>query len=236
MPSKTSPGCWGVVPAAGRGLRMANELPKQYLPLAGKTVLEHTLQRMLGWEILQRVVVVLDAADTHFAQLAIASHEQLLRADGGAQRSASVLAGLQALSSLAQDDDWVLVHDAARPCVTGAEVMALYAALEQDPVGGLLALPVTETVKRDNGAQQVAATVERSGLWLAQTPQMFRYALLRDSLQAALAAGHHVTDEASALEWAGYQPRLVAGASSNIKITRPHDLLLAELWLQQGEL
>jgi len=153
-------------------------------------------------------------------------------ASGGAERCHSVLHGLVQLTGAAAEDDWVLVHDAARPCVRQQDIEMLVRTLENDPVGGLLGLPVADTMKQVDAAGTVLQTVERDGLWRALTPQMFRLGLLRDALQQSIASGALVTDEAAAMEMAGHRPRMVQGQGDNIKITRPGDLQLAEFYLQ----
>jgi len=223
--------CWAVVPAAGSGSRMAAAIPKQYMMLAGEPVLQRTLQAMLGWGFLESIVVALSATDQQWPELPCAGDPRISTVQGGAERVDSVLAGLEALQPLAHERDWVLVHDAARPCVSAHLAGALREALADDEVGGLLALPVAETVKRASADQRVQDTVNRSDLWLAQTPQMFRYKLLLDAMRNALRAGVTITDESSALEYAGYQPLLVKGESRNIKITQPGDLALAERYM-----
>ena len=229
------PSYWGVVPAAGLGERMAGVVPKQYLELAGQSVISHTVQRMLAWEFLQGLVVALHREDTWWPQQPVAGDTRVETVTGGVERGHSVLAALKALQGRAAPQDWVLVHDAARPCIRRQDVERLRQELAQDALGGLLALPVAETVKRADADGRVEGTLDRRGLWLAQTPQMFRYEQLRDCLQAALDRGEQVSDEASAMEFAGLQPRLIAGAGSNIKITLPADLATAEAWLAGGE-
>jgi 2-C-methyl-D-erythritol 4-phosphate cytidylyltransferase len=224
-----------VVPAAGLGERMAGEVPKQYLPLAGRTVLGHTLQRMLDWGFLKGLVVALHENDKWWPELVLAGDDRVETVVGGEQRCHSVLAALRALAGRAAPLDWVLVHDAARPCVRREDVERLKESSARDAVGGLLALPVAETVKRAGSEGRVQATVDRRDLWLAQTPQMFRHGALTECLQAALDRGEQVTDEASAMELAGLKPLLVAGAATNIKITLPADLATAEAWLALGE-
>lgn len=224
---------WALVAAAGSGQRMGGERPKQYLRLAGRCILEHSLDKLLALPMVAGVVVVLAAADDHWPALRYRTHRPLLTAVGGRERCQSIANGLQALAELAAADDWVLVHDAARPCVRRSDLERLVTSLTDDPVGGLLAVPVRDTLKRADASGRVQSTEPRSGLWHAQTPQLFRYALLREALAAALAAGHTVTDEAAALEALGYSPRLVEGHYDNLKITTPEDLILAERYLQQ---
>ncbi len=222
---------WGVVPAAGSGARMGADCPKQYLELQGVAILQHTLDALLALPLLDTVMVALAAGDQRWQTLPAARDQRVETTPGGAERADSVLACLAALEGRASAADWVLVHDAARPCISQAELEHLVQALRDDPVGGLLALPVSETVKRADDQQRVSATVARDGLWLAQTPQMFRYGMLRSALESAAEQGLTVTDEASALEQAGHAPRLVAGAATNIKVTRPADLPVAERFL-----
>lgn len=226
---------WAVVPAAGLGRRMATDIPKQYLPVAGQPILQHSLQGMLDWGFLEKIVVALHAGDQHWATLPVAADPALLTVTGGEQRCDSVLAGLEALLELAAADDWVLVHDAARPCVLREDVECLRDTLVDDPVGGLLARPVAATVKRADVEDRSLETLDRTGLWLAQTPQMFRYQVLLDALRESVKRGVAVTDEAAAVEQSGLRPKLVVGAATNIKITQPEDLAFAELWLQRGE-
>ncbi|TLX63954.1 2-C-methyl-D-erythritol 4-phosphate cytidylyltransferase [Stutzerimonas nosocomialis] len=223
-------GFWVVIPAAGVGSRMRADRPKQYLPLAGRALIEHTLACFLSHPGLRGLVVSLAADDPYWSTLPCASDERIARAVGGRERADSVLEGLLRLEALGADEaDWVLVHDAARPNLQRADLDGLLEQLSGDPVGGLLAVPAKDTLKRAGADGRVAETVDRSVIWLAYTPQMFRLGLLRDALRQALAAGVTVTDEASAMEWAGHAPRLVEGRADNIKVTRPEDLH----WLEQ---
>jgi 2-C-methyl-D-erythritol 4-phosphate cytidylyltransferase len=228
---------WAVVPAAGVGRRMGGDIHKQFLPLGTKTVLEHSLESL--WNAIRLKGLVLVSAG-HPALASIQerfSSYRMFRAAGGSERCHSVLNGLDSLRGRAQPDDWVLVHDAARPCVRQQDLFRLLDYVGNHPVGGLLGFPVHDTVKRADDRNEVYATVDRKGLWHAHTPQMFRYGLLHDALIQALADGYAVTDEASALEHAGHRPLLVEGHADNIKITHPDDLLLAEFFLkQQGRL
>ncbi|MCG6658084.1 2-C-methyl-D-erythritol 4-phosphate cytidylyltransferase [Halomonas campisalis] len=218
---------WLVVPAAGQGRRMGAARPKQYLPLAGRPVLAHTLARLHGALPEARLCLCLDPDDAHFDP-AWVPFADWRRVAGGAERADSVANALAAISGEATEQALVLVHDVARPCVTAADLRRLCEALSDDPVGGLLAAPVADTMKRDDGAGRVAATEARAGLWHALTPQGFRYGLLRRALAAAVEAGVTVTDEASAVEALGLAPRLVPGRRDNLKITHPEDLALAE--------
>jgi 2-C-methyl-D-erythritol 4-phosphate cytidylyltransferase len=224
---------WLVMPAAGSGTRFGGSLPKQYAALAGRTVIEWALAPFVDDARCARVVVALAAEDRHFAGLALAG--RILRVAGGAERSDSVRGALAALAGSAADEDWVLVHDAVRPCLGGGELERLLAGLAGHPVGGLLAVRVSDTIKRGAGAGEsvaVCATVERAELWRALTPQMFRYRALCDALDAAHTAGRKPSDEAQALEWQGAAPQLIVGEASNLKITTAADLELAEAILR----
>jgi 2-C-methyl-D-erythritol 4-phosphate cytidylyltransferase len=233
-PQVAGPHCWAVVPAAGVGARMAADRPKQYLPLAGRSVIEHSLDRLLDHPRISAGVVAISAADGYWPQLRYRHQKPLWVAAGGAERCDSVLSALQVLSEHAAPDDWVLVHDAARPCLRSTDVDRLITACSDHTVGGILAVPVRDTIKQAGADNLIAATVDRSRLWHAQTPQMFRLEDLRKALEQALAAGALITDEASALEWVGGQPLLVEGHADNIKITRPEDLAVAEFYLRHG--
>ncbi len=224
-----------MVPAAGVGERMGADRPKQYLELSGCAVIEHTLRRLAEHEAIAGLVVAVAAEDTYWPRLKLDLPKPMWVARGGAQRADSVLSALDVLRQHAAERDWVLVHDAARPCLRVADLSRLVDELSDDVVGGLLALPLSDTVKRCDADGRVAETVDRSGLWRALTPQMFRLATLRDALAAALARGDSITDEAAAMERAGYRPRLVPGHADNIKITHPEDLALAELYLGRVE-
>lgn len=219
---------WALIPAAGSGSRFGGELPKQYCALAGHTVLEHSLAPFIGHPRVDGVIVAIVAGDRRWPGLQAASHPRVRAVTGGVDRSQSVLAGLRALSGKAVDQDWVLVHDAARPCLDSPTLDRLMTTLSDHPVGGLLALPVHDTVKQSTPDGTVAATLDRRQIWRAQTPQMFRLAMLRDALEHALASGVTVTDESSALEAAGHSPRLVEGNEDNLKITRAGDLARAQ--------
>lgn len=224
---------WAVMPAAGQGLRMGAEQPKQYLSLGAATVIEYSAEALLGWPRLTAMVVAVSATDSQWRHLDVAENARVDTVIGGATRADSVLAGLRGLAPRAQPGDWVLVHDAARPCVRTEDLERLFSTCSADPVGGLLAMPCADTVKRAGPDGNVEATLNREQLWLAQTPQMFRYELLVEALELALREGVAVTDEASAMEQAGHCCRLAEGSVHNIKVTRPADLALAHFWLQQ---
>lgn len=222
------PDVCAVVPAAGFGRRMQTACPKQYLSVGNKTILEHAVAALLAHPRVARVIIAISPGDARFAQLPLADHPQVTVVDGGAERADSVLAGLQA----AGDAPWVLVHDAARPCLHQDDLARLLALSDTSRVGGILAAPVRDTMKRgEPGIAAVAHTVDRNDLWHALTPQFFPRELLHDCLQRALHEGATITDEASALEHCGYHPVLVSGRADNIKVTRPEDLALAEFYL-----
>ena len=227
---------WAVVPAAGAGRRMSTTIPKQYLPLGEKTVLEHTLDTLLACRQLAGVVLVLSTGDGYWPDLQERyARRPLETVTGGAERCHSVLNGLIHLAGRVTADDWVLVHDAARPCVQLTDIDTLINTLSATSHGGLLGVPVADTMKQVDGDDRVTATVAREGLWHAYTPQMFRVGALRAALQQAVDNGHPVTDEANAMELAGYRPRMVQGARDNIKITVPADLPLAAFYLQSRQ-
>ena len=215
---------------------MASGIPKQYLPLDGSTVLERTLDTLLACTALQGIVVVLAADDRHWPGIEPRfAAARLQCVSGGAERCHSVLNAMRHLSGYAAPRDWVLVHDAARPCLRVKDVDVLINTLAAEPDGGLLGVPVTDTMKRTDAHGRIAETLDRHCLWHAQTPQMFRLESLRAALEDALAKGIMVTDEAAAMELAGYRPRLVRGHADNLKITVPSDLALAEYYLQQRQ-
>lgn len=221
---------YAIVPAAGTGSRMGGDQPKQYLPLAGKPVLWHALSTLLACSQLAKVCVVISPKDEYWGRYDwsdLGSRLKVLPV-GGANRAASVSNALAALDGELSEHDWVLVHDAARALLSQEDLQRLMDSVQDDAVGGLLAVPVADTLKRARPDGRVAATVPRDQLWQAQTPQMFHYALLR----LALAAAPGVTDEAGAIESLGLAPRLVEPSAPNFKITYPQDLLLAEQVLQ----
>ncbi|MBY0443589.1 MAG: 2-C-methyl-D-erythritol 4-phosphate cytidylyltransferase [Burkholderiales bacterium] len=221
-----------LIPAAGSGSRMASATPKQYLDLAGKPLIWHTLSALAKVAELDRIVVVISREDEWWDSFDWREfkHLEVLRC-GGASRAESVLNGLQALQAAV--DDWVLVHDAARPCLDPALVSQMIVVLADHPVGGILAVPVADTLKLAQLGQHIAHTHPRDGLWQAQTPQMFRVAQLAQALATGM--GPDITDEASALEKLGLQPKLVMGSPWNLKVTYPQDLRLAELILAARE-
>jgi len=230
---QTNPRFWAIVPAAGTGRRMGAETPKQYLQLGERTVLEHTLDTLLSCQRLTGIVLVLSPEDAHWTGISQRySGAPLETVTGGAERCHSVLNALSRLTARSAGEDWVLVHDAARPCVRRDDIEQLISTLEVGSDGGLLGVPAADTMKRLDAGMRISGTVDRTGLWHAYTPQMFRAGALRAALQQAVADGQSVTDEANAMELAGYRPRMVQGARDNIKITVPSDLPLAAFYLQ----
>lgn len=231
-PISSSPSYWVIVPAAGMGARMNAAISKQYLMLGDKTVLEQTLQRLLKIPRLAGIVVAIAPDDSTWTTLQISKHPLLHVTCGGAERADSVLNGLHFLQNKLQPQDWVMVHDAARPCVSLQDIETLCTQLREDAVGGILAAPVSDTLKNVNQQNEISQTVDRRALWQAQTPQLFRYKLLRDCLLQAVADKKIITDEASAVELYGFIAKVVEAKHYNIKITRPNDLPLAELIMQ----
>jgi 2-C-methyl-D-erythritol 4-phosphate cytidylyltransferase len=233
---------WAIIPAAGVGTRMQADRPKQYLPLLGKTLFEHSLLKLLNLHDISGAVVAVDTHDTAWRALHFTHNKPVLTATGGKERFHSVLNALNTLLThlgndvTEQNEIWVLVHDAARPCVRPDDLELLMHCASADDHGGLLAVPVRDTMKRQTSEGRTATTVDRNGLWHAMTPQMFKLSLLIKALTNALENNLHVTDDASAMELLGYQPLLVACHDDNIKITRPFDLTLAELYMQQQAL
>jgi 2-C-methyl-D-erythritol 4-phosphate cytidylyltransferase len=224
---------WAIVPAAGSGSRMAADVPKQYLQIQGKTILQHTVERLITHPRIDGVVVAVAADDQRWDELKFQTNKPIIKTLGGEERCHSVKNALYEVSRHGNEQDWVLVHDAARPCLRHEDLNKLIAQLSDHMVGGLLAYPVKDTMKRSDDKQRIIETVDRNGLWHALTPQMFRLHLLRDALNKAIDDGFLVTDEASAVEHAGYKPKLVEGGSDNIKITNPEDLSLAEFYLSR---
>jgi 2-C-methyl-D-erythritol 4-phosphate cytidylyltransferase len=225
---------WAVVPAAGRGERFGGRLPKQYVPLLGRPVLSWSLGALLGERSIRAVIVALSPGDRRFARLPESGDPRVRTCRGGARRELSVAAALEALAGEARDEDWVLVHDAARPCLRSSDVRALIDSVGDDPVGGLLALPVGDTLKAAGHDGRSERTVPREGLWRAMTPQMFRYGVLRRALALSIERERAVTDEAAAIEALGLRPRLVPGRADNMKVTHPGDCRLAAAILSGG--
>lgn len=218
---------WAVLPAAGRGERFGATTPKQYLKVHGRAVLSWSMGALLAERSICGIVVAVAAGDRRFARLPEARDARVVSCIGGARRELSVAHALERLACAARDSDLVLVHDAARPCLHRDDLRRLIERAGRDPAGGLLAVPVGDTLKRGVQGNRVGDTVAREGLWRALTPQLFRYGLLRRALMLCLRHGRTVTDEASAVEALGLRPLLVAGRTDNIKVTEPQDLRLA---------
>ncbi|KZZ44608.1 MAG: 2-C-methyl-D-erythritol 4-phosphate cytidylyltransferase [Saccharospirillaceae bacterium] len=243
LPHTDSPKFWPILPAAGVGSRMQADRPKQYLSLHGQFLMDHTLQVMLSYPKFEQLVLVLSPGDPYWPESTFASDSRIIQADGGSERCYSVLNGLKALEGIAASDDWVAVHDVARPCLRHSDLDALFMALENSSAdnnavcGAILASPTRDTMKRgikqQDGTVTIDHTVEREQLWHALTPQVFRYAELKQALEYCLQNKREVTDEASALEQIQQLPLLVEGRADNIKVTRPEDLALAELFLSR---
>lgn len=225
---------YAVVPAAGIGARMQADRPKQYLTLDNQTILEHTLNRLLGFAPLNKIILPIAKHDTYFSSLSLAQNDHIVPCHGGAERFESVLNGLnQALELGASHNDWVMVHDVARPCITHQDLQSLFD--QRNDQGAILGMQVRDTMKRCDEHGRILTTVEREHLWHALTPQLARIGLLKDCIETCMSEQHSITDEASALEYCGYQPIMVAGLPSNIKVTRPDDLAMAHTFLQENK-
>ncbi|MEW6329856.1 MAG: 2-C-methyl-D-erythritol 4-phosphate cytidylyltransferase [Pseudomonadota bacterium] len=231
-------GIWALIPAGGQGKRMQAAAPKQYLPLLGRPVILHTLERLCSHPRIQGVVVGVAPDDFHWPSLVgelKCLSKFLGTAPGGDTRAQTVLNGLKELTKHARPGDWVLVHDAVRPCVRHGDIDKLIARVSEGGEGGLLAFSVSDTVKRVDNKGHVKETVSREGLWRAATPQMFRIQSLAQALESAMKTGKEITDEASAIEASGGHPQVVSCHTDNIKITLPEDLVLAELYMKQQQ-
>jgi 2-C-methyl-D-erythritol 4-phosphate cytidylyltransferase len=224
---------WAVVPAAGRGTRFGSETPKQYLTIAGRPLIEHSLRSLLAHPLVDGVMVALSPEDLNWGGWREIFGKPVYTCVGGAERADSVLAALQALPAVVHEDRFVLVHDAARPCLRAVDLSRLLAMGEADPVGAILAAPVRDTIKRSVNHRQIEATEPREQLWRAMTPQMFRRGGLTRAISSAMRAGIKLTDEAMAMECLGFKPMLVEGSEDNIKVTTPSDLALAEFILSK---
>ena len=227
------PDFWAVIPAGGIGRRVGAARPKQYLKLLNRTVLEHSVLPFCEHPLIRGIAVVIADNDEFWPTLELSGHPRVVTASGGVERCHSVLNGLRRIGEIADDNDWALVHDAARPCVTAADIDLLISRLRDHPVGGILALPVSDTVKQAGDDHEIRTTLDRERLWRALTPQMFRLGLLRDSIAAAAGDNLLVTDEAQALERRSYRPGIVQGGPHNIKVSLQEDLALAEFYLTQ---
>lgn len=222
---------WVVIPAAGVGKRMGVDRPKQYIEINNKTILQHTIECFTGREEIEKIIVAISLTDEYWPELEISKHEKVITASGGAERYHSVFNGLKELQDKADEDDWVLVHDAARPCLSQTAIDRLINELRGHDVGGILAMPCRDTMKRANKKSEIVDTIERESLWYAQTPQMFHYEKLYSAINNVLEKNITVTDEAMAIELSGFKPLLVKGHQENIKITHKDDLKYLKTYL-----
>ncbi len=228
----TAPRFWSVIPAAGVGRRMGGSIPKQYLSLNECPVIIHTLKKLAATPLIEGVVVVIGKDDPYWSELNIPIQIPIRVVAGGEHRVHSVYKGVESIAPDLSDNDWILVHDAARPCVRNADIVKLIDTVNGHKCGGILATPVRDTMKQAAENHSIKSTLDRSTMWHALTPQIFRAPLLFEALTAGLKYPDKITDEASALELLGYSPLLVEGHADNIKITRPEDLALAEFYLK----
>lgn len=222
---------WALIPAAGIGSRMKAVVPKQYLEIDGKTILEHSLSKFLEHPSIDKVVVALHPNDNYWVKLKIAKHPKMITVKGGETRAESVLNGLKVIQQQKGGSDWVMVHDAARPCLDAGSIDALIQAGKDSKHGAILAIPSVDTVKLANANQTIDKTLNREQIWLAQTPQYFPVEALAIAIETGLQQGLSITDEASAIEAQGQHPALVIGTRKNIKVTEPEDMMLASVWL-----
>ena len=216
-----------LIPAAGSGERFGNQIPKQYQLINGKAVLAHSIEALLKHPLVDDVTVILSASDKQFEAVAEYLSRSVATVVGGETRAQSVMNGLLHLSGQHSDTDWVLVHDAARPCLPPDCLDLLLHEGQHSVDGAILALPVSDTLKRSNADDEILETVDRSQFWAAQTPQLFRLGALCEAMQDSLKNAYALTDEASAVEHAGGKPKLIMGSPENIKITWPGDLTIA---------
>jgi 2-C-methyl-D-erythritol 4-phosphate cytidylyltransferase len=229
-----TPRIWAVVPAAGIGRRMGSQIPKQYLKALDYTVIEYTLRKLAAVPQVTEIIVSISENDHWWQALNLDFKKTVRTVVGGDERIHSVLNAVESIEQDLTSQDWIMVHDAARPCVSLLDIQKLIAAVESHPCGGILATPIHDTVKRASvESDSIDATVERNRLWRALTPQLFRAPLLLKGLRAGIRRVNEITDEASAMELLGYHPQLIEGRSSNIKITQTEDLQLAEFYLGQ---
>ena len=233
--TKSIPKIWAILPAAGAGKRFSAQKPKQFFELNGQLVAEHSLHRLRAIPQIEAIIIPCDIDCTWWSQVPSISQSNVKQVKGGEQRVHSVLNGLLSLDQVASDDDWVLVHDIARPCITPADINKLIDAVEHHSAGGILTASVNETLKKVSSDQQVEATVDRAQYRMAQTPQIFKFRLLKAAIESCLKAGITPTDEAFAIEYAGLPVLAVEGRQDNIKITRHEDLAIASAILNSQE-
>tara|TARA_B100000427_G_scaffold327983_1_gene340030 strand:+ start:2764 stop:3468 length:705 start_codon:yes stop_codon:yes gene_type:complete len=225
---------WVVIPAAGIGKRMGVDIPKQYITVCDKAIIEHTVEKFTSRNDLQGILVILSNSDQHWSTLELSKNNKITTVTGGEERYKSVYNALCSLKNKAGDDDWILVHDAVRPCITTFEIDQFIADLDHlNGIGGILALPCFETMKKANTNHEIEETIDRKFIWHAQTPQMFRYKKLFLAIEKIMNENIFITDEAMAMELAGYKPMLIQGTHSNIKITDQNDLKYLESFLRQ---
>jgi|TARA_B100001250_G_scaffold119205_1_gene101137 2-C-methyl-D-erythritol 4-phosphate cytidylyltransferase len=225
---------WVVIPAAGIGKRMGVDIPKQYITVCDKAIIEHTVEKFTSRNDLQGILVALSNSDQHWSTLELSKNNKITTVTGGEERYKSVYNALCSLKNKAGDDDWILVHDAVRPCITTFEIDQFIADLDHlNGIGGILALPCFETMKKANTNHEIEETIDRKFIWHAQTPQMFRYKKLFLAIEKIMNENIFITDEAMAMELAGYKPMLIQGTHSNIKITDQNDLKYLESFLRQ---
>ena len=232
---KPSSNYWAIVPAAGVGRRFSADIPKQFHQLHGELVAQHTLSRLLSITKIKRIVAPCDPSSGYWSRVKATSNSRVQLILGGKTRARSVLNGLVAIQQDANPDDWVLVHDMVRPCVTCMDINKLIDNVEEHPVGGFLAAPINETLKLVTSDNKVTKTVDRNQYRIAQTPQMFRAGMLQEAIQSMIKNQLEPTDEASAIEYIGKQAMVINGRQDNIKITRREDLMIAEAILQDQE-
>ena len=218
---------WAVIPAAGVGKRYSSDIPKQYLSLDGMPVLLHSINKFVKLDEIHEILVALNPDDEFWQKLNF-SHPKVKTINGGPERCNSVNSALEELSGRAENGDWILVHDAVRPCISDFDLNKIIEIVHDEDVGGLLACPILDTIKEVGDNLDVLKTIPREGLWSAMTPQIFRYELLKKALNAVSNSGRSVTDEAKAIELIGLTPKIIEGDKTNIKITHPSDMVLAE--------
>ena len=233
--TKSIPKIWAILPAAGAGKRFSTQKPKQFFELNGQLVAEHSLHRLRAIPQIEAIIIPSDIDCTWWSQVPSLQQSNVKQVKGGEQRAHSVLNGLLSLDHMAADNDWVLVHDIARPCITPADINKLIDAVEHHSAGGILTASVNETLKKVSSDQQVEATVDRVQYRMAQTPQIFKFRLLKAAIESCLKAGITPTDEAFAIEYAGLPVLAVEGRQDNIKITRHEDLAIASAILNSQE-
>ena len=218
---------WAVIPAAGVGKRYSSDIPKQYLSLNGMPVLLHSINKFVKLDEIHEILVALNPDDEFWQKLNF-SHPKVKTINGGPERCYSVNSALEELSGRAENGDWILVHDAVRPCISDFDLNKIIEIVHDEDVGGLLACPILDTIKKVGDNLDVLKTIPRERLWSAMTPQIFRYELLKKALNAVLNSARSVTDEAKAIELIGLTPKIIEGDKTNIKITHPSDMVLAE--------